>query len=99
MGGDVGQRAGRKAKHQRTGAAGRHERKADAFRRHRHGDNGHVHHGLQGDHQGDPEPEQMPEAIGTSPNALVALPDSYGENSAKFDSVFYHTLYAFSPHP
>ena len=31
--------------------------------------------------------------------ALVALPDSYGENSAKFDSVFYHTLYAFSPHP
>jgi hypothetical protein len=29
--------------------------------------------------------------------ALVALPDSFAENSARFESVFYHTLYGFSP--
>lgn len=29
--------------------------------------------------------------------ALVALPEGYEENAEKYDSVFYHTIYAFSP--
>jgi len=29
--------------------------------------------------------------------ALVSLPENYEENADKYQSVFYHTLYAFSP--